>query len=62
MFEPYDDAAAWMTCGREWTPKEGASFLSNAYSKLAQRFALELPLAYPIANGEQPFIVVESLG
>lgn len=61
MFEPYDGAAAWMTCGREWTPKEGAPFLSNVYSKLAQRFGLELPLAYPIANGEQPVIVVERI-
>lgn len=61
MFEPYDGAAAWMTCGREWTPKEGAPFLSNAYSKLAQRYGLYLPLAYPIANGEQPIIVVEKI-
>jgi hypothetical protein len=61
MFEPSDGAAAWMTCGREWTPREGASFLSNAYSRLAQRFGLELPVDYPIANGEQPIIVVEKI-
>jgi hypothetical protein len=61
MFEPYDGAAAWMTCGREWTPKEGAPFLSNAYSKLAQRFGVDLPLDYPIANGEQPSIVAERI-
>ena len=30
MFEPSDGAAAWMTCGREWTPNRGAPFLSNA--------------------------------
>ena len=41
--------------------EEGASFLSNAYSKLAQRFGLEVPLDYPIANGEQPIIVVEKI-
>ena len=61
MFEPYDGAAAWMTCGREWTPKHGAPFLSNAYSKLAQRFGLEMPLDYPIVGGEQPIIVVEKI-
>ena len=61
MFEPSDGAAAWMTCGREWTPKEGAPFLSNAYSRLAQRFELDLPVDYPIASGEQPIIVVEKI-
>lgn len=61
IFEPYDGAAAWMTCGRQWTPKEGAPFLSNAYSKLAERFGLDLPLGYPIANDEQPVIVVEKI-
>ena len=61
MFEPYDGAAAWMTCGRQWTPKQGAPFLSNAYSKLARRFGLDLPLVYPIASGEQPIIVVEKI-
>lgn len=61
MFEPYDGAAAWLTCGREWAPKKGASFLSNAYSKLAQRFRLDVPLDYPIANGEQPIIVVDKI-
>lgn len=61
MFEPYDGAAAWLTCGREWAPKEWAPFLSNAYSKLAQRFGLDVPLDYPIGNGEQPIIVVEKI-
>jgi hypothetical protein len=61
MFEPYDGAAAWLTCGREWAPKDGAPFLSNAYSKLAQRFGLDVPLDYPIANGEEPIIVVEKI-
>ena len=61
MFEPYDGAAAWITFGREWTPREGAAFLSNAYSKLTRRFGLELPLEYPIANGELPIIVVEKI-
>ena len=62
MFEPYDGAAAWMSCGREWTPKGKATFLSNGYPTLAQRFGLELPVDYPIANGEQqPIIVVEKV-
>jgi hypothetical protein len=61
MFEPYDGAGAWLTCGREWAPKEGAPYLSNAYSKLAQHFGLEVPLHYQIASGEQPIIVVEKI-
>ena len=60
-FEPIDGAGAAMTCGREWTPKGAASFLSNYYSKLAARFGLDLPLIYPIANGEQPTIVAEKI-
>jgi hypothetical protein len=60
-FEPYDGDGAAMTCGREWTPKGAASFLSNHYSKLAARFGLDLPLIYPIANGEQPTIVAEKI-
>jgi hypothetical protein len=60
-FEPHDGAAAWMSCGREWTPKGWAMFLSNGYSKLAQRFGLDLPVSYPIASGEQPIIVVEKI-
>lgn len=60
-FEPSDGAAAWMSCGREWTPKGWAMFLSNGYSKLAQHFGLDLPAEYPIASGEQPIIVVEKI-
>ncbi len=61
MFEPIDGAAAWMTCGRKWTPKKGAPFLSNAYSMLAQRFGLNLPLDYPMSSSEQPIIVVQKI-
>lgn len=61
MFEPSDGAAAWMTCGREWTPKDGAPFLSNVYSIVAQRFGLDLTQDYPIASGEQPIVVVEKI-
>jgi hypothetical protein len=60
-FEPCDGAAAGMSCGREWTPHGQATFLSNDYSTLAQRFGLDLPLSYPIASGEQPIIVVEKI-
>jgi hypothetical protein len=60
-FEPYDGNAAWISCGREWTPKGQATFLSNAYSKLAERFGLAVPLSYPIADGEQPIVVVEKV-
>ena len=60
-FEPIDGAGAGMTCGRKWTPKGAASFLSNHYSKLAARFGLELPCIYPIASGEQPMIVAEKI-
>jgi len=61
IFAPYDGAAAWMTCGREWTPKRGTPFLSNAYSRLAGRFGLDVPLGYPIRGGEQPIVVVEKI-
>jgi hypothetical protein len=61
VFEPYDGAGAAMSCGREWTPKGAASFLSNHYAKLAARFGLDLPLIYPIASGEQPAIVAEKI-
>jgi hypothetical protein len=61
MFEPSDGAAAWMSFGREWSPKGHGRFLSNAYSKLAQRLGFDLPLDYPIAKGEQPIIVVEKI-
>lgn len=61
MFEPHDGAAAGMSCGREWTPKGWATFLSNSYSQLAQRFGLNVPLSYPIENGELPITVVEKI-
>jgi hypothetical protein len=61
VFEPIDGAYAGMTCGRKWTPKGAASFLSNHYSKLAARFGLELPCIYPIASGEQPTIVAKKI-
>lgn len=61
MFEPHDGAAAGLTCGREWTPQQGAPFLSNVYAKLAQRFGLDVPVNYPIAEGEQPMVVVKKI-
>lgn len=60
-FEPHDGAAAGISCGREWTPKGWATFLSNSYSTLARRCGLDVPLSYPIENDEQPTIVVEKI-
>lgn len=35
--------------------------MSNSYSQLAQRFGLNVPLSYPIENGELPITVVEKI-
>jgi hypothetical protein len=52
IFDHVDSDHAWIDCGREWAPKGAASFLSNGYSRLAQRFGLDVPLTYPMDRRE----------
>lgn len=51
-FDHIDSDHAWIDCGREWAPKGAASFLSNGYSTLAQRFGLDVPVSYPMDRRE----------
>jgi hypothetical protein len=61
IFDPVDSDCAWINCGREWTPKGWAMLLSNNYSKLAQRFGLDVPLSYPMDRREPLDIFAERI-
>lgn len=61
IFDPVDSDCAWIYCGREWTPKGWAMFLSNNYSMLAQRFGLDVPLSYLMDRGEPLDVFAERL-
>jgi hypothetical protein len=61
-FEPIDGSYAGMFSGREWTSKGRRLFLSNQYSKLAQRFGLDVPETYELmGDREQQNAVVEKM-
>lgn len=51
-FDPNDSMSAGISCGREWAPRGAAAFLSNRYSKLAQRLGVDVPAFYPMDRSE----------
>lgn len=61
VFDPHDSGCAWMACGREWTPKHGASYLSNKYAALARRFGFSVPRSYSTERREPPAVFVRQL-
>lgn len=49
-FDHMDSDSVGISFGREWSPKGAASYLSNSYSTMAQRFGLDVPLTYPMES------------
>ena len=60
-FEPGDSNTGQLHCGRQWCVQGRPEFISNYYSELAKRFALDVPMDYKLGYGEEKQATMQTM-